>query len=98
MLEIHEGIGGPQLGLELFASQQFAWLFEKHGEDLKGTAGEANFVAVLAQLARMQIDVIGAEADLALKWVYIRHSGTTGNRKCTTSNAETQEGYAVADI
>ena len=75
MLEIHEGIGRPQLGLQLFARQQFAGLFEKHGEDLKGTAGETNFVAVLAQLARAQVDVVGAEADFSLKWTYIRHSG-----------------------
>jgi hypothetical protein len=42
---------------------------------LKGTAGEANFVAVFAQLASTQVDAISAEADLALKWNCIRHSG-----------------------
>jgi hypothetical protein len=75
MFEIHESVGGPELGLQFFAREQFAWLFEKHGEDLKGTAGEANFVAVFAQLASTQVDAISAEADLSLKWNCIRHSG-----------------------
>jgi hypothetical protein len=33
-------------------------------------------VAVFAQLASTQVDAISAEADLALKWNCIRHSGS----------------------
>jgi hypothetical protein len=78
VFEIHEGIGRPELGLQFLARQQFAGLFEKHGENLKRAACEANFVPMLAEFASVQIDVVDAEAHFALKWPCIGHSAAVG--------------------
>jgi hypothetical protein len=76
VFEIYERVGRPELGLQFLTRQQFAGLFEEHGEDLKRTPCEADLVPMLAQLAGAQINVIGAEADLALKWTCTGHSDT----------------------
>ncbi len=61
MLEVDEGIGGPQALLKLFASDHFAGLFEQNGEDLERAVLELDANAGFANFASRQIDLEGAE-------------------------------------
>lgn len=73
MLEIDEGVGRPQAALQLLAGEQLAGLFEKQGENLKGTAGEVDLHTVLAQLAGTKINLVGVEAKPTLGRKFVAH-------------------------
>lgn len=61
LIEIDVGGIGPELALEGFAADEFAGPEEKGGEDLEGLPGEANAVAVLAEVAGDGIEFEGSE-------------------------------------
>ena len=63
MVEFNEGILGPDLPAQFFASDEFAGMFEQNREYLKGLFLEANARATLAQFSRMKIGLEKAEAD-----------------------------------
>jgi hypothetical protein len=79
MLEIDEGVGGPEAGLQLFSGEQLAGLFEKQGENLEGTAGEMDLRTVFAQLAGTEINLVGVEAKPTVGRKFVAHKRSRGN-------------------
>jgi hypothetical protein len=73
MLEIDEGVGGPEAALQLFSGEQLAGLFEKQGENLEGASGEMDLRTVFAKFARTEINLVGVEAKPTLGRKCIAH-------------------------
>jgi len=63
MLEINEGVFGPEALLELLAGDDETGLLEENGEDLEGAILELETDAGFAEFAGEQIGFVGAEAD-----------------------------------
>src|SRR5579863_4403702 len=63
VIEIDEGIGGPEFLADFFAGDDVAWALEEQGQDLKGLVLQAELRPVLAQLAGGQVKFEDAEAD-----------------------------------
>src|SRR6185503_16670209 len=68
-VEIHEGVGGPELLPELLARHDVARVREEQEEDLERLVGEPGLQALLAQLARLDIQLEGSEANDPLSLV-----------------------------
>jgi hypothetical protein len=73
VLEINEGVGGPQTILQFFSSEQFPGLFKQQCENLKGPAGQTHLPTVFAELARTEVNVVGVEAEPTLKRKLVAH-------------------------
>ncbi len=63
VLEIDEGVFGPQAFLELLAGDDEAGVFKEDGENLEGTILELEADAGFAEFAGEQIGLVGAETD-----------------------------------
>ena len=63
VLEIDEGVFGPEALLELLACDDEAGVFEKDGEDLEGAILDFEADAGFAEFAGEQIGFVGPEAD-----------------------------------
>jgi hypothetical protein len=48
VVEIHEGVGGPEFLAQFLAHDYIASTFEQHSQNLKGLLLQAEFCAVLA--------------------------------------------------
>jgi hypothetical protein len=64
MLEVHKSVRWPELRLHFLARDEFAGIFEQHGQDLKRTPGEAQLAPVLPKLVRVEIHFVSAEANV----------------------------------
>jgi hypothetical protein len=73
MLEIDEGVGGPEAALQFFSGEQLAGLFEKQGENLEGAPGEMDLRTVFAKLAGTEINLIGVEAKPTVGQKFVAH-------------------------
>jgi hypothetical protein len=65
VVEIHERIGGPDLGADVLARHEVAATFQQDFQHLQRLAMQADFHAVLAKLARADIQFKGVEAQHA---------------------------------
>jgi hypothetical protein len=63
MLEIDEGVFGPEALLELLAGDDEAGVFQENGEDLEWAILEFETDPGFAELAGEQIRFVGAETD-----------------------------------
>lgn len=63
VLEIDEGVFGPETLLELLTGDNEAGMFQKDGEDLERAILEFEADAGFAEFAGEQVGLIGAEAD-----------------------------------
>jgi hypothetical protein len=61
VIEVDEGVGGPEALLDLFAGDDFSGSFEEQGEDLEGLSLEAELDAALPQFARAEIEFENSE-------------------------------------
>lgn len=77
VLEVNKGICGPELRLHFLARDEFAGVFQEHGQDLKRPAGKAELSAVLPEFVRVQIYFVGAEANVPRSGIRCRHSVIT---------------------
>jgi hypothetical protein len=57
VVEIHEGVGWPQLLAQLFARDHLAGALEQQGQHLKGLLLQAQLRTILAQLARGEVQL-----------------------------------------
>jgi hypothetical protein len=57
VVEVNERIGGPKLLLQLFARDDFAGTLQQQRQHLKRLPLQTQLHAVLAQLARAQIEL-----------------------------------------
>ena len=57
MVEIHKGVSGPEFLAHLLACDHIAAALEKQGQYLKGLLLQPNSSAILAQLARGQVEL-----------------------------------------
>ena len=57
MVEIHEGICGPQPLLKVFAPNDLAGVLEQHRQDLEGLLLKPDLQAALAQFASTKINL-----------------------------------------
>jgi hypothetical protein len=57
VIKIYEGIGGPDLLLNLFPRDDFTWILEQGLENKKGLVLKANSGASVAQLSRTKIQL-----------------------------------------
>ena len=62
MVEVDEGVGGPELLLQLFARNHFAGAFEQQRQNLEGLALQAQLHAALAQFACAEIELEHSKA------------------------------------
>src|SRR5258708_18642215 len=62
MVEVHEGIGGPQFLAQIFAGHHFSMALQKHGQYLKRLFLQAELDAVLAEFASRKIKLEDSEA------------------------------------
>jgi hypothetical protein len=62
-IEVHEGVCGPELALQLFSGNDLTGVFQQQRQDLKRLVLKLDLQAVLAQLARAQVRLKRAEAD-----------------------------------
>src|SRR5216683_1607034 len=62
VIEVHEGITGPKVALQLFASDHFTAAFQKESEDLTGLFLELDADAMLAELPGAEVELKNAEA------------------------------------
>jgi hypothetical protein len=90
VLEVHKSVRRPELRLHFLTGDEFAGIFEEHGQDLKRPAGEAELAAVLPELVRVEIHFVGAEARVLRGLIRCRHSAATGagGRSVTVGGAE----------
>ena len=63
MVEIDEGVGRPELLLQLLPGDHIAGTLQQHGQNLEGLLLEFDPQPVPAQLAGVQVGLKGAEAD-----------------------------------
>jgi hypothetical protein len=63
VVEVDEGVGGPEFLLKIFAGHDFSGAVEEHGKDLEGLSLEAKFDAAFAEFAGVQVEFEDAEAD-----------------------------------
>ncbi len=62
MIEVNEGVAGPEAMLKLLASDHLPAVFQKDGENLGRLLLELDANAMLAQLTGPQVELIRAEA------------------------------------
>ncbi len=81
VVEIHERVGRPELLANLLARDQFAGALQQHDQDREWLVLQFDTDAVLTDLARTGIHLVGAEPD------HRRFGGRGGHRtgaECTT--------------
>jgi hypothetical protein len=57
MVKVNEGVRGPESLLQFFARDYFSGALQQQRQHLKGLALQTEFYAVLAQLARAQVEL-----------------------------------------
>ena len=62
VVEVDEGVGGPELLLQLFAGDDFSGALEQQGEDLERLALQAELDSALAQFACAEVEFEDSEA------------------------------------
>src|SRR5258708_38070347 len=99
MVEVDQGISGPQLLLQFLASDNLTGPLQQYGEDFKGLIPKLDANSVLAQFARTAVDYEVAEASLVQasaavanahfaqlsSGVYHRNVAAVERRKCINS-------------
>ncbi|MCU1311515.1 MAG: hypothetical protein JWO20_2640 [Candidatus Angelobacter sp.] len=63
VVEVNEGVGGPECGAQFFAANQFSGALQEEGEDLKRLFLQSQFHAAFAQLELAQVGFEWAEAE-----------------------------------
>src|ERR1700730_614138 len=63
VIEVDEGIGGPEPGSEFLAGNDLAGPLQEHGQERKGLFLKLDFVAILAELGGAQIGLEQAETN-----------------------------------
>src|SRR5262249_39948928 len=63
VIEIDEGVGGPEFVAQLLAGNDFTGMFQKHDQDLEGLFLEPDLRAMLTQFTGPQIDLKRAKAN-----------------------------------
>src|SRR4051794_9270324 len=76
VIKVHEGVGRPELLLQLFASHDLSGALEQQREDLKGLALEAHSYPTFAQFAGRKVDLEDSESQDSANILGSRH-GTT---------------------
>ena len=67
VVEVDEGVGGPELLLQLFARDDVSGMIEEQSEHLEGLALQAQLDATLAQFSRAEVELEDSETrDLAV--------------------------------
>jgi hypothetical protein len=79
MVEIYEGVGGPQLLAKLVACDYFSGTLQQQGEHLEGLFLQAQLRAILAQFACCEVELEQAEARDSAGFIILEcaHEDTT---------------------
>ena len=78
MLEIHKGVGGPELLVQFLARDDLAGMREQHRQDLKGLFLDFDLQAVLAQLGGAKVNLEGPEVNDVGDESRVRHGPPPG--------------------
>ena len=62
MVEVDEGVGGPEFLLQFFAGDDFSGALEQQGEHLEGLTLQAKLDSALAQFACAEVEFEDSEA------------------------------------
>jgi hypothetical protein len=73
VLEVSEGVGGPEFLLQLFAGDQFSAAEEQGFEHLEGLAGQADADALLAQFGGLEIRLEDTKAEDSRCFFWLTH-------------------------
>jgi hypothetical protein len=73
VIKVHEGVGRPELLLQLFTSHDLSGALEQQREDLKGLPLEPHFHAALAQFAGRQVHFEESESDNSARILWSGH-------------------------
>jgi hypothetical protein len=68
VVEIHEGIGGPDAPLQLLARDRLTGMFQKDLQNLEGLLLQLDLHTVLAEFARTQIKLEVSEPECFAGW------------------------------
>ena len=88
MIEVDEGVGGPESSAELLTGDESAGRGEKNREDVEGLAAEFKTDAVLEEFASVQVGLKGAKAKSIGAIVGHRNRGVGGQTNPTGGTKE----------
>ena len=74
MVEIDEGVAGPEAALQFIASDHFPAMLEEDGENLTGLFLELDSNAVFPKLTGAQVEFIGAKTQRIRREGRVFHS------------------------
>lgn len=87
MLEVDEGVGGPQLLGDLFARDQFAGVVQQHAQDLKWLGIKPDPYTLAAKLSGYGVSLKNSEA-IAPCWLRTGHVVSSVSETARWADAE----------